>query len=148
MGKCLFIFPLYCIIMFASPQDTCIIFTEIMFYAPSGNNEFIEVYNRSETTSINLSHFKIKYYTSKPDTIVSAGYGTLLPPKTYAVIFEGDYDIASGVYRNIVPSTALILKISDNSFGSNGMANTTNRPLWLINASDDTLDYYTYSADN
>jgi hypothetical protein len=119
-----------------------------MFDAPSGNNEFIEIYNRSEKVSINLSHFKIKYYTSKPDTIISAGYGTLLPPKAYAVVFEGDYDFASGIYKNLVPSSALKLKISDSSFGSNGMANTANRPLWLINATDDTLDYYTYSADN
>ena len=148
MGKCLLMFFLYIIITYASPQDTCIIFTEIMFDAPSGNNEFIELYNRSETKSINLFHFKIKYYTSKPDTIISAGYGTLLPPKSYAVIFEGDYDFASGIYKNIVPSSALILKISDNAFGSNGMANTANRPLWLINATDDTMDYYTYSANN
>jgi hypothetical protein len=148
MGKCLLIFSLYCIMMYASPQDTCVIFTEIMFNAPSGNNEFIEVYNRSEKVSISLSHFKIKYSTSKADTIISAGYGTLLPPKAYAVIFEGDYDFASGIYKNVVPSSALILKISDNSFGSNGMANTANRPLWLINSVDDTLDYYTYSADN
>src|ERR1035437_7950306 len=148
MGKCLLMFFLYIIITYASPQDTCIIFTEIMFDAPSGNNEFIELYNRSQTTSINLFHFKIKYSTSKPDTIISAGYGTLLPPKSYAVIFERDYDFASGIYKNIVPSSALILKISDNAFGSNGMANTANRPLWLINSADDTLDYYTYSANN
>ena len=148
MGKCLLIFSLYFVITYASPQDTSIIFTEIMFYAPSGNNEFIELYNRSETRSINLFHFKIKYYTSKPDTIIPAGYGTLLPPQSYAVIFEGDYDLTSGMYKNIVPSSALILKISDNAFGSNGMANTANRPLWLINAADDTIDYYTYSANN
>ena len=148
MGKCLLIFFLYIIITYASPQDTSIIFTEIMFDAPSGNNEFIEVYNRSETAYINLFHFKIKYSTSKPDTIFSAGYGTLLRPKSYAVIFEGDYDLASGIYKNIVPSSALILKITDNALGSNGMANTANRPLWLINATDDTIDYYTYSANN
>src|ERR1035438_1049528 len=148
MGKFLLIFFLYFIITYASPQDTCIIFTEIMFDAPSGNNEFIELYNRSETTSINLLRFKIKYSTSKPDTIISAGYGTLLRPQSYAVIFEGDYDFVSGIYKNIVPSSALILKISDNAFGSNGMANTANRPLWLINAVDDTLEYYTYSANN
>ena len=148
MGKCLLLFFLYIIITYASPQDTSVIFTEIMFDAPSGNNEFIEVYNRSETAYINLFHFKIKYSTSKPDTIFSAGYGTLLRPKSYAIIFEGDYDLASGIYKNIVPSSALILKISDDAFGSNGMANTANRPLWLINATDDTIDYYTYSANN
>ena len=93
MGKCLLIFFLYIIVNYASPNDTCIIFSEVMFNAPSGNNEFIELYNRSKTQSVNLNQFKIKYYTSNPDTIISAGYGTILPPNSYAVIFEGDYDI-------------------------------------------------------
>jgi hypothetical protein len=119
-----------------------------MFDAPSGNNEFIELYNRSETQTINLYRFHIKYYTSNPDTIISAGYGTLLPPKSYAVIFEGDYDLSSGIYKNITPSSALKLKISNNAFGSNGMSNTSSRPIWLLNALDDTIDYYTYSANN
>ena len=65
MGKCLLMFFLYIIITYASPQDTCIIFTEIMFDAPSGNNEFIELYNRSETKSINLFHFKITTFTNQ-----------------------------------------------------------------------------------
>src|ERR1039457_6404565 len=137
MGKCLLIFFLYFIITYASPQDTCIIFTEIMFDAPSGNNEFIELYNRSETTSINLLRFKIKYSTSKPDTIISAGYGTLLRPQSYAVIFEGDYDFVSGIYKNIVPSSALILKISDNAFGSNGIDRKSTR----LNSSHLVISY-------
>jgi hypothetical protein len=148
MGKCLLILLLYIVAAYASPQDTCILFTEIMFSPLSGNNEFIELYNKSETVSINLNRFKVKYSTSKPDTFISAGFGTILPPKSYAVIFEGDYDLISGIYKNIVPASVLVLKISDNSFGSTGMANTANRPLWLINAIDDTIDYYTYSANN
>src|ERR1035437_9928270 len=129
MGKCFLIFLLYFFTVYASTNDTCIIITEVMFDAVSGNNEFIELYNMSETETIDLQNFAIKYYTSNPDTIISAGYGTLLKPKSYAVIFEGDYDFATGLYKNIVPSSALILKISDNAFGSNGMANTANRPL-------------------
>jgi hypothetical protein len=119
-----------------------------MFDAPSGNNEFIELYNTSETQTINLYLFKIKYYTSNVDTIISAGHGMLLPPKSFAVILEGDYDLNSGIYNSIIPSSALILKISNNAFGSNGMSNTSDRPLRLINSTDDTLDYYTYSANN
>ena len=148
MGKCFLIFSFWFVTSFASTNDTCIIITEVMFNAVSGNNEFIELYNMSETASINLYNYSIKNYTGNPDTIVSAGYGTILLPKSYAVIFEGDYNPATGIYKDVVPTRALKLKISDNAFGSNGMSNTSNRPLWIINASKDTVDRYTYSADN
>ncbi len=129
-------------------SDSLLTFSEIMFNAVSGNNEFIEIYNTSETQSINLNNIRIKYYTSTPDTIKNAGYGTILPPKSYAVIFEGDYDIPTGIYNQLIPSSALILKIADNAFGSSGMANTTDRQLWLINTTGDTLETYTYTANN
>ena len=148
MGKCFLIFSFFYITVSASIKDTCLIITEVMFNAVSGNNEFVELYNMSATETINLQDFTVKYYTGNPDTIISAGYGTLLPPKSYAVIFEGDYDISTGVYKNIVPAQSLQLKISNNAFGSNGMSNTSNRPLWLLNSAKDTIDVYTYSADN
>ena len=131
-----------------SQTDTSIIFSEIMFYPTSGNNEFVELYNLSSTQSIDLSNWKIKYYTSTADVIVDAGFGTVLPPQSFAIIFENDYDILNGIYSGLVPANALILKISDGSFGSSGMANTSSRPLWLLNSLNDTVDYYFYSADN
>ena len=91
---------------------------------------------------------KLIYYTSNPDLIIDAGEGTILPPKSFAIILEGDYIIGSGIYDGLIPPEALVLKISDNSFGTSGMANTTSRPIWLINALDDTLDSYFYSANN
>jgi len=131
-----------------SQVSRSIIFSEVMFNPQSDNDEFVEVYNLSETDSVDLSNFKIKYYTSQPNAIISAGFGTLLPPKSFAVILEGDYDLANGIYRSLIPGSSLILKIQKNSFGSNGMANTTDRPLWLLDAANDTLDYYFYSANN
>jgi len=128
--------------------DTSIIFSEIMFNPISGNNEFVEIYNLSSTSSVNLAGLKIKYYTSTPDLIIDAGFGTVLPPNSYAVVFENDYDLTSGIYSGLVPPNALILKISDNSFGTSGMANTTSRPLWLLRANNDTIDAYIYSANN
>jgi len=131
-----------------SQSDSTLIFSEIMFYPQTGPNEFIELYNFSETESIDLDSFKIKYSTSNPDIIISAGEGTILPPKSFAIILEGDYPIGSGIYDGLIPSEALILKISDNSFGSSGMSNSENRPLWLINVLGDTLESYFYSANN
>ena len=131
-----------------SQSDTLLIFSEVMFYPTSGNNEFIEIFNLSDTQSVDLSSYKIKYYTSTADQIIDAGFGTTLQPNSYAIIFENDYDIATGIYNGLVPSSALIVKIADNSFGSSGMANTTSRALWLLNATSDTVDYYFYSANN
>ncbi len=134
---------------FIFPQsDSSLTLTEIMFYPQTGNNEFIEVFNTSFTNSIDLKDFKIKYYNSAPDTFKSAGFGTILQPQSFAIIFESDYNIDSGIYKNLVPLGTLILKISDGSFGTTGMANTTSRPIWLINANNDTLEYYPYTANN
>ncbi|MBK7500060.1 MAG: lamin tail domain-containing protein [Ignavibacteriales bacterium] len=128
--------------------DTLLILSEVMFSPTSGNNEFIEIYNLSSTQTVDLNGYNIKYYTSAADQIVDAGFGTTLPPNTYAIIFENDYDISTGIYSGLVPSSALILKIADNSFGGTGMANTTSRPLWLLDVQSDSIDYYFYSANN
>lgn len=128
--------------------DSSIIISEVMFNPISGNNEFIELYNLSSNQSVNLAGWKIKYYTSTPDQIIDAGFGTTLQPNSYAIIFENDYDLTTGIYSGLVPANALILKIADNAFGTSGMANTTSRPLWLIRANNDTIDAYIYSANN
>lgn len=138
----------FCSVVSFAQADTALILSEVMFNPISGNNEFIEIYNRSETQSFDLANYKIIYYTSNPDIIISAGFGTVLPPKSFAVILEGDYDFAGGIYNSIIPANALKLKISDNSFGTSGMANTTNRPVWFVSAANDTLDRYSYTANN
>jgi hypothetical protein len=131
-----------------SQSDSTLILSEIMFYPQTGPNEFVELYNSSETNSIDLNGYKIKYYTSNPDIIIDAGEGTILPPKSFAIILEGDYPFGSGIYDGLIPPEALVVKISDNAFGTNGMANTENRPVWLLNAANDTLEAYIYSANN
>ncbi len=145
MKRILVLFYLFSIQLFSQNKDTLVIFSEIMFYNSTAiqNGEFIELFNTSYTDTINLSGWKIKYYTSSADIINDAGYGTEILPRQFAVIFEGDY---SGGYS--VSSNALVLKISDNAFGTSGMANTTDRAVYLLNASNDTIWSYTYSANN
>ena len=135
-------------ILFAQSDTSSIVLSEIMFNAESGNNEFIELYNTSTTKNIDLKFYKIQYADSNPDSIIGTGEGTVLKPKSYAVIFEGDYKIDSGIYKNYVSTNALILKIADNSFGSRGMANSSNRTISLINSASDTVEMYTYTANN
>ena len=96
---------------FIFPQaDTTLILSEIMFIPSSGNNEFIEIFNLSETESIDLSGYKFKYYTATPDIFTDAGFGTILPPRSYAVVFEGDYDITTGIYAGLIPSQCINIK--------------------------------------
>ncbi len=92
-----------------SQTDTSLTFSEIMFDPQSANSEFIELYNLSDTESIDLDSCKIIYSTSKADVITTAGFGTILQPKSFAVILEGDYDFVSGIYNDLIPPDALIL---------------------------------------
>ncbi len=146
MKRALYLVALIAINLF--PQSSQITLTEIMFNPQTGNNEFIELFNLSATDTIDLADYKIAYSTANPDLITSAGFGTKLLPNSYAIVLEGDYDLSAGIYRDLIPPEALILKISDNSFGNTGMANSSDRPVVLINNFDDTLSVYFYSADN
>lgn len=145
MKRILIIINLIAFNLFSQSRDTSVIFSEIMFYNSTSipNGEFIELFNTSYTDTIDMAGWKIKYYTSSPDLIVDAGYGTKLLPRQFAVIFENDY---TGGYS--VPSNALVLKISDNNFGTSGMANTTDRDIHLLNTRNDTIWSYIYSANN
>ena len=130
----------FLISVYSYAQDS-LIFSEVMFAPDSDNAEFIELFNLSSDT-INLNGWGIKYHTSKTDFFdTSKAYP--LPPHSFAVIFEGDYD---SVY--VVPDTALTLKIIDNAFGSGGMSNSSDRELFLISPDGDTVATYVYSADN
>lgn len=136
--------------VFVYPQQNGLItVTEVMFNAPFGNGEFIEIYNLSADKALDLSHFKIKYQTSNPDTIVPAGnQGMILGPGSYAVVLEGDYDFTSGGYKDIIPRECLLLRIKDNAFGSTGMANTVDRTIAILDQDNDTLELYLYTAGN
>ncbi|MFH1527657.1 MAG: lamin tail domain-containing protein, partial [Bacteroidota bacterium] len=129
-------------------QGNTVLISEVMFNPVCGSCEFIELYNYSNSLSIDLTNYKIKYYTSSSDLIVSHEQGIILKPKSYAVIFEGDYDFTVGDYRTIIPNDALVLKIDNNSFGSSGMANSTSRDINLISSLGDTVFSHTYIADN
>ncbi len=123
--------------------------SEIMFRPAGANNEFIEIFNNSITESINLTGYKILYHTSsKADIIISKNSNNNLQPQQYAIILEGDYDFENGIYNDIIPDSSLIFTLSDNAFGRSGMANSVNRTIHLLNAEDDTLDSYTYTANN
>lgn len=122
--------------------------SEVMFYPSESNGEFIEIYNTSPNETIDLSTMKFKYYTSSYNTFVPFIGRTQLAPGKYAIVIQGNYDYENGVYKNLIPASAIVLKLNSNNFGSSGMANATSREVSLLNASDQVVDTYTYSADN
>ncbi len=142
---------MFCILkapgIFAQSGST-ITFSEIMFNPAETNGEFVEIYNTSTTQSVDLTGFKFKYYTSSNNSIVASSGGMILGPQKFAVILQGNYDYTNGIYKNLIPPDAIVLKISSNNFGSSGMANTISRDIYLINTDGVTIDGYTYSADN
>ena len=110
------------IIFFASfPLTAQLIFSEIMFDLEGSDspNEFVEVYN-SGTDSVDLSFWQISDKFST-DELVDGGMGTIIPPERYAVILEGDYDEAAGIYLNLIPDSVLIVRVDDSSIG-NGLS--------------------------
>ncbi len=121
-------------------------FSEIMFYQPQSNCEFIEIANYSETQAIDIRGLKIKYETSATDSTQIVSGDSVLPPGGFAVILEGDYDFENPFYA--LPESSAVLKILDNNFGSAGMSNASDKTLRLISANGDTLSVYRYSADN
>jgi hypothetical protein len=128
-------------------SQTDLTFSEIMFAPSSSNSEFIEIHNLGNS-EIDLEGFAIQYQTSNYDFLTSPDSNYILQPNQFAVILEADYEIETGIYSELIPDNTLILFITDNSFGTSGMANSSDRNLYLINNLNDTINSYTYSADN
>jgi hypothetical protein len=142
----LIIFILVCFVSNAQ-TDSSLTISEVMFRPNASNSEFIEIYNTSPTP-VDLTGFRFSYHTSSDDNIIAHDNGTIIPGNGFAVILEGDYDFVSGIYAGLIPAEAIVLKLDNNAFGSSGMANSSDREIRLINSIGDTLEVYTYSANN
>lgn len=118
-----------------------VVLSEIMFNLEGSDspNEYVEIYNLSTQDTIDLAEWKIRDKYSLDD-LVDAGMGLHLLPRTFALIMEGDYDISTGIYTTLIPESALIIKVDDNSIG-NGLGNSADS-LFLINVDGDTVDFH------
>ncbi len=123
-------------------------FSEVMFRPSAENSEFIELFNLSFSDSIDLTGWGIKYSSAKTNYFDSLTVKDKLPPRSFAVVLEADYDSINGIYKDLIPQGCLVLRIEKNAFGSSGMSNSSDRPLCLISPEGDTTEVYTYSADN
>ncbi|MFQ6607871.1 MAG: lamin tail domain-containing protein [Fidelibacterota bacterium] len=128
---------LFLILLTTLPLSAQLIFSEVMFDLAGSDspNEFVEIYNDSPD-SIDLSLWKIRDKFST-DELVDGGMGTTIAPKRYALIFEGDYDPATGIYLDLIPDSVLVVRVDDNSIG-NGLSSADS--LFLTNSSSTTSD--------
>ena len=142
----------YCsilIVIFSSTSNSQVILSEIMF-DPVGSeyyNEFIEIYNTSQTNTIDLAGWQISD-SADVDFIIAYNQGTLLKPLQYAIILDAGYFENSSQYENLIPPDALVLTIDDAAFGSQGLSNSHAEPIMLISSNGDTVAKYRYSLDN
>ena len=143
--KFLLIFSLLCIAS-VSAQIT---FSEIMFDVSTNesHDEFVEIFNLSYSDTLDITGWLFSD-SSGVDDILPAYGNSKLAPRSFAVILDGSYFGNSTVYDSIIPPDVLLLKISDNAFGSSGLSNSTPEYLSIVDSFGDTLTTYRYSIDN
>ncbi len=132
----------------SAQSESVLTLSEVMFYPAETNGEFVEIYNLSFTETVDLSGIKFKYSSASPNSLIPMRGGMLLGPRKFAVILQGNYDLENGLYKPLIPQSALILKTSSNYFGSAGMSNSTGNTVSLVNSSGNIIDAYIYSANN
>ena len=126
-----------------------VVFSEVMYNVVGADyqDEYIELYNLSQDQTVDLSGWTFSD-SSGSDTLVNAGAGMRLAPRQFAVILDGSYFANSSRYDDVIPETALIIKIDNNAFGSNGLSNSKAETLLLMNSAGDTVQIYRYSIGN
>ena len=83
-------------------------------------NEFVEIFNPSETDSLNMDGWIIRDRSST-DALIDSGFGLKIPPLSYGLIMEGDYSFETGIYNSIIPENTILIKVDDSSIG-NGLS--------------------------
>jgi len=126
-----------------------VVLSEIM-YDPNGeesSDEFVELYNDA-ALPIQLAGWTISDGEGV-DTLVNAGQGLTAAPRQYVLILDSDYiEDGSITYDGLVPENALIVTISNGTFGSRGLSNSSGETISIQNASGSLVGEYRYSVGN
>lgn len=132
-------------LMVASSLCGPVVISEVMYhpYTTNSPDEFVEIANISDST-ISLAGWSLADLSYQyPDTFCGTQF--MLEPRSYAIIFEADYDTLAGAYRTMIPPGAIILSVDDNAIG-NGLSNSGDT-LFLIDHAGDTLDVMGWNED-
>ncbi len=138
-----------------SPADdlknsfSSIILTEIMFN-PAGSehyDEFVEIFNISETDSVYLAGWSIGD-GSGFDEIIDAGSGLTLAPGQIGLILDSGYFDHSTSYDSLIPGQAIVLTIDGATFGQRGWSNSTETTVLLRDNANQVVNQYSYMPGN
>ncbi len=126
-----------------------VILTEVMFDPATSDktDEFVEIFNLSGRDTIDLTGWRVGDGTGD-DFIIDAGEGLKLLPGQYCVILDGDYMNLSNTYDNLIPESALVVKIDGTTIGSGGLSNSRSEVVTLYNDSGIVVASYAYSTGN
>ena len=133
----------------AAGPESYVVLNEVM-YDPAGSdllNEFIELFNISETDPADLTGWEIgePEYT---DAIVASEGAPILGPRQYAVVLDPDYGDSSHTYDPF-PSGALRLTVANRSYlGRQGLSNTTPETIVLMDGQGQVVASHTYAVGN
>ena len=121
--------------------------SEIMYNPPGSDadNEFIEIYNPSNH-AISLAG-KFVLINSDQDLIKHVSGPMLIGPKSYALLFDSTYFKGVRIFDDLIPLETSIFKITDPAFGTNGLINTQNKRIDLLDQSSILIDSVTYKAN-
>ena len=129
------------LLIFQSPLiSQQILITEIMYdlEGTDSPNEFVELFNPSETDTLDPAGWSIKDRSST-DALIDSGYGLKIPPLSYGLILEGDYTFETGIYNSIIPENTVLIKVDDSSIG-NGLS--TSDSLFLLDSTGQIMETF------
>lgn len=136
-------------LLLGSVAKAGILLSEVMFDPDGSENtdEFIELYNDSAFPQ-QLQGWMITD-GSGTDTLDDAGMGLLALPRQFVLILDPDY-IAdqSMTYDGLVPTSALVVTVSNGTFGSRGLSNSNSETISLLSSNGTVVSAYSYSIGN
>ncbi|MFA4839770.1 MAG: lamin tail domain-containing protein, partial [Candidatus Neomarinimicrobiota bacterium] len=137
-----FALPLLLVAICVRTSGSTLIINEVMAN-PSGDDdydEFIELYNCGDS-AIALSgyYLKINDYTDTLSFVVD--YGDTIQSNGFALIMDRGYLVEnkSSSYEDLIPDSALLITIQDNSLARTGLVNTAASQIYLFSPQRDTV---------
>jgi len=125
--------------------------------SPGDRNEFIELYNISDTT-INIMKYHLSdmdatdYFSMYPDSLEHPGgiiNDSMVASGSFVVILDREYsDVGDSVNYMVyeIPNDAYVFTISNTAFGETGLS--TKDALYLLDENDSIIDSFGTPAEN
>jgi len=140
---------MFLICILPSSSISQITLSEVMFDPDESEYyyEFIELFNLSETDSVDLTGFTISDGNSA-DEIIPINGSRFIKPLQYGIILDPGYFDHVPIYDHLISPEALVLSIFGSTFGDAGLSNTIAETIFLIDSYGHIISSYQYSLGN